>query len=329
MTRSNTTPTPDLQPTPLTPGHDGAPHGSVERQKVHFPSGDTTCAAWHYRGTNGACVIMMGGLAVTKEPATDAFAQRFHDAGFSVLAFEYRGIGESGGQPRQVQRMGEMLADWRTAIEFAAGLPEVDAARIAIWAFSLSGGHVFRTAARNPAVAAAIAHAPLVDGPRTTLAAGRHTTQLAMLRLTGRGLLDALGGIVGRKPRLVPLVGPAGTVAMLSTPDAFDGDQALNPDNKHPDWQQEVAARSAVRVTVYRPGRHASRIECPLLVLVYDHDHTAPPDLATRAAERAPRGELVRRPGGHYKGFLDGHDEAIDIHLSFLRRHLLNGSPDA
>jgi hypothetical protein len=51
------------------------------RRKVHFPSGDTTCAAWHYPGTNGGCVIMAGGLAVTKEPGTDRFARRFHEAG--------------------------------------------------------------------------------------------------------------------------------------------------------------------------------------------------------------------------------------------------------
>lgn len=38
---------------------------SAEREKVHFVSGDTKCAAWHYPGTNGACVIMAGGLVVT------------------------------------------------------------------------------------------------------------------------------------------------------------------------------------------------------------------------------------------------------------------------
>jgi fermentation-respiration switch protein FrsA (DUF1100 family) len=99
---------------------------SAERQKVHFVSGDTTCAAWHYPGTNGACVIMAGGLAVTKEPGTDLFAQRFHDAEFTVLAFDYRRFGESGGQPRQIARIGEQHADWQAAIEFARTLPDVD-----------------------------------------------------------------------------------------------------------------------------------------------------------------------------------------------------------
>ena len=83
-----------------------------EREKVWFGSGGTRCAAWHYPGSNGGCVIMAGGFAVTKEPGTDLFARRFHAAGFSVLAFDYRHLGESGGQPRQVVRVREQLADW-------------------------------------------------------------------------------------------------------------------------------------------------------------------------------------------------------------------------
>jgi uncharacterized protein len=42
---------------------------------------------------------MTGGFAVTKEPGTDLFARRFHQAGFAVLAFDYRHLDESGGQP--------------------------------------------------------------------------------------------------------------------------------------------------------------------------------------------------------------------------------------
>ena len=64
-----------------------------KRQKVRFTSGGEECAAWHYPGTTGACVVMAGGFAVTKEPATDRFAERFHDAGFSVVAFDYRQLG--------------------------------------------------------------------------------------------------------------------------------------------------------------------------------------------------------------------------------------------
>jgi uncharacterized protein len=308
-----------------TPDLQAAPPPAAQRRKVRFPSGDTTCAAWHYPGTNGACVIMAGGTAVTKEPGTDRFARRFHEAGFTVLAFDFRRLGESGGRPRQIVRVGEQLADWQAAIAFARTLPGVDAARVAIWGFSLSGGHVFRVASCRPDLAAAIAHAPLADGQAAAPNAMRHMTPLAALRLTGRGLLDAVGGLFGREPLLVPLAGPRGTVASLTTPDGARGGEALNPGNTYPDWQQEVAARSALRLGFYRPGRSASGVRCPLLVLAYDDDRSALPGPAARAAQRAPRGELVRLPGGHYEGVLGGHEQAVEIQLSFLRRHLVDG----
>jgi acetyl esterase/lipase len=299
---------------------------SVRREKVRFVSGDAECVAWHYPGTNGACVIMAGGFAVTKEPATDRFAQRFSEAGFGVLAFDYRRLGESGGQPRQVVRIADQLADWQAAIAYARALPGVDPARLAVWGFSASGGHIFHVAARNPVIGAAIAQTPNADGPAATRNAARYQTPVALLRLTGRGIIDAIGGLFGRQPRLVPLVGARGTVAVLSTPDVLDSDRILNPGNRYPDWLQSVAARSTLALGFYRPGRVASQVQCPLLVVVCDGDCTALAEPSVAAAKRAPRGELVRMPGGHYEPFLGGHEYTVEAELSFLRRHLLKQS---
>ena len=300
---------------------------SMQREKVRFTSGDTECAGWHYPGTSASCVVMAGGFAVTKEPGTDLFAQRFNEVGFGVLAFDYRRIGESGGQPRLVLPIRDQLADWQAAIEFAGTLPGVDPAKLAIWGFSATGGHVFRIAARNPRLAAAIAQTPNADGLAAARSATRYQRPLALLRFTTAGVLDALGGRLGRPPRLVPLTGAPGTVALLTTPDGRDGGRALNPDNRYPDWQQQAAARSALRLGFYRPGRFASRVGCPLLVLVADQDQTAPARPAVAAANRAPRGELVRMAGGHYEPFLGGHEQAVEAELAFLRQHLLDPRP--
>jgi dienelactone hydrolase len=259
---------------------------------------------------------MAGGFAVTKEPATDQFARRFHAAGFTVLAFDYRRLGDSGGLPRLVLPIRDQLADWHAALAHAATLPGVDPTRVAAWGFSASGGYI-----------GAIAQTPHAGGLASLRGAARHQKPLAMLRFTGRGILDMLGGRLGRQPLLVPLVGPAGTVAMLSTPDAIrDAIPALSPNNRYPDWHQTVAARSALRLGFYAPGRRASRIQCPLLVLVCDQDQSSLPEPAARAAQRAPRGELARMPGGHYAPFLTGHEHAVDVEMAFLRRHLL--APD-
>ncbi len=302
------------------------------REKTRFRSGSTECAAWFYPGatsreTPGACVVMAGGFGVTKEPGTDRFAHAFAAAGFSVLAFDYRGLGESGGAPRLVQRIPEQLEDWDAALAHAAMLPGVDPHRLVAWGFSSSGGHVFRVAARNPHLAAAIAQTPNADGRAATRNAMRYQRPGAMLRLLGRSLLDAAGGLLGRPPRLVALAGPPGTVALLTTPDAVDGGRILDPDGRYPEWQQQVAARSTLPMGSYRPGLDAARVTVPLLVVVCDDDRSALAAPAVVAAEKAPRGELVRLPGGHYAPFLAAHDDAVEAELAFLRRHV--GAPDS
>ena len=295
---------------------------ATERRRVRFASGDTTCAAWHYAGTSGACVVMAAGTGVTKEPGTDRFAQRFQAVGFSVLALDFRRLGESGGQPRQVVRVGEQLADLHAAIACARGLAEVDPSRVALWGFSLAGGHVFRAAAADPRLAAAIAQAPLADGPAIAPNAMRCMTPLAALRLQGRAVRDVVARRFGRPPVLVPLAGPRGTVASLTTPDGARGAAALDPDGRYPDWEQTVAAGSALRLAFYRPGRAAPRVRCPLLVLACERDRSVLVGPATRAGERAPVGEVVRLPGDHYAPFTDGFEQAVEIETAFLHRQL-------
>src|SRR5436189_1844971 len=186
---------------------------AMQREKVRFASGDTTCVGWFYPGTNGAGVIMAGGFAVTKEPGTDRFAARFHAAGFSVLAFDYRRLGESEGTPRQVIRVKDQIADWDAAMAAARALPEVDPERIALWGFSLSGGHVLEVAARHD-VAAVVAQTPTADGLAALPNALRHETIGVILRMPMLALRDLLGGAFGQPPRTIPLAGPRGPVAL-------------------------------------------------------------------------------------------------------------------
>ena len=127
---------------------------------------------------------------------------------------------------------------------------------------------------------------------------------------------------LGRAPLLAPLAGEPGSVALLTTPDARKGDAALNPDGAYPDWLQAVAARSALTVSLYRPGRSAARVRCPLLVLVCDQDESALAEPAVRAGRRAPAGSVVHLPGDHYSPFQDQHEQTVRAELAFLERHV-------
>ncbi|MFI5696921.1 alpha/beta hydrolase [Kribbella sp. NPDC051586] len=296
------------------------------REKVSFISGGVACAAWHYPGTNGGCVVMTGGFGVTKEPGTDRFAERFNAAGFSVLAFDHRCFGESGGEPRQVARIADQLDDWRAAIAYAAALPAVE--RVAIWSFSLPGGYIVKLASEDLGLSAAIAQSPNVDGPTVTRNASRHQTPGAALRLIGRSILDSL---VGGAPRLVALSGPPGTVALLNTPDSLDTNRALDPDKRYTDWQQAIAARSIFPAMFYRPAKYAPQVRVPLMYVVCKDDQSALAAPALKAAARTPDATVLQVPGGHYAPFLDAHEQVVAAELDFLTQHLSgkNQSPSA
>ena len=299
---------------------------SVKREKVRFASGDTVCAAWHYPGTNGACVIMAGGRrgdqGAGHRPVREAIPRgRVRCPRLRLPA--PRGERRAAAPGRAHQGAARRLAG-RDRVR-CRPCRESTRPGLAIWGFSLSGGQVFRVAARNPQLAAAIAQTPNADGPAAARNAARHQKPLAMLRLTGRGILDALGGLVGRPPRLVPLVGLPGTVALLTTPDGIDGDRALNPGNRYPDWQQAVAARSAL-ATRASTGPAATRPGCGARCWSSSATRIRPRSPGPPSARRSerPGRELVRLPGGHYEPFLDGHEQAVEAELSFLRRHLLD-----
>lgn len=201
----------------------------------------------------------------------------------------------------------------KAAITFARRPPGVE--RIILWGTSYGGGHALALAAEMDGLAGVLAQAPMADGR----AAARGVGPRQLLRLAAHGLIDEARRRLGLKPHTIPITGEVGELALLTTPDAAAGLAILNPD-AHP-WPNEVGARIALRAGSYRPGRHADRIACPLLVVVCEDDVITPPAPATEAARRAPRGELLSLPGGHYAVYEgEGFDHAITAQLAFLER---------
>ena len=140
------------------------------RSDVTFPSGETTCAAWLYSPAGqkldlpAPIIVMAHGLGGVKEQRLDAFAERFVEAGYACLVFDYRYFGASGGQPRQLLDVASQRADWKAAIAFVRDLPTVDPDRVVAWGSSFGGGHTIVTAAQDKRLAAAIAQCPVFGG---------------------------------------------------------------------------------------------------------------------------------------------------------------------
>jgi fermentation-respiration switch protein FrsA (DUF1100 family) len=293
---------------------------TFERSDATFESGGWRCAAWVYRPEGEGpvpCVVLAHGWSGVREQRLDAYAERFAGAGFAAVVFDYRHFGASEGQPRQLLDIRRQLDDWMCATSFARGLEFVDAERVAIWGSSFSGGHVQELASRDPRIAAVIAQVPFADGLRNLPRLG----PMVALRMTREGLRDQLGALLGRPPRMLASVGPPGSNAVMTSPDAEPGFRAIDPPGST--WRNEAAARIALRIGSYRPGRHAGAITAPILYAIADDDVVTPPDFALDAAERAPHSEVRRYPGGHFDLYAGaGFERTITDQIEFLGRHL-------
>jgi pimeloyl-ACP methyl ester carboxylesterase len=291
----------------------------VRRVEIQIPVGATTIQAWHY-AADGAhlrpCVVMAHGFCGTRDAGLVGFGERFADAGIDALCFDYRGFGASGGQPRQVIDFSAQHRDYHAVIDAARRLDHVDG--VAIWGTSLSGGHVFAVAAQRQDLLAVIALTPIVDGWATLLRMRSGIGPRAAVRLVTTALRDAIGARIGRAPVLLPAVGPPGSAAMLTTPDALPG--YLAAARHAPLWRNEFAARMLLAVPGYRPGARTAAITAPMLVQIAAADRNAPADLARTAARRV--GARVHEyPGaGHFDVYDGGSafDAVVAEQITFL-----------
>ena len=69
------------------------------------------------------CVILAHGFCGVKEMRLDAYAERFAEAGYHALVFDYRHFGGSDGKLRQLLDIRKQLQDWQSAIQYAKELP--------------------------------------------------------------------------------------------------------------------------------------------------------------------------------------------------------------
>lgn len=296
----------------------------MAREELSFQSGRGRCDAWLFRpedlapGQLAPCVVMGSGFSCVRDQGLDRFGERFAAAGIAALVFDYRHWGTSSGEPRQLVSKWRQQRDWREALARARSLEGIDPARIAVWGFSYGGGHAQWVAASDPRIRAAIAVAPLVDSVRNNLQL-LGPRQVAWL--IGAGLRDVLRAARGAEPHLVPVTGPPGSRAYVTSPDGLPGFQAVTPPGST--WRNEFCARS-VFTPQYRPGRRTRRIVCPILFCVPRDDGVVPPGLTIRASRRAPRGDLRIYPGGHFEPFLgETFERVVGDQIAFLQKHLM------
>lgn len=288
--------------------------------RMRFRSAGADCVGTLYRPDRPVeppVVLMGGGLAAERRFGLPRYAERFAERGYAALTFDYRHFGDSEGDPRQLLDPTRQIDDWAAALGSLRRTDGVDADRIALWGFSLGGGHALRTAAGDSRVAAVVALMPIVDG--SAVLGGRSIGE--RLRGTGAGLRDRLSSLVGRGPHTVPVVGDADELALLNGPGI--GSAYLNLVPADAAWENAVPARAVRALSGYRALDDAAAVRAPTLLVAGDRDDVAPAESIRAAADDLSNATYLRAPASHFDGFEGRTFERLLGHqLSFLDAEL-------
>lgn len=289
----------------------------MKRLDVQFPSGGARCSAWLYLpDTPRAPVMVMAhGLGAVRTMRLDAFAERFCEAGYACLVFDYRHFGDSEGEPRQLLDVKKQLQDWHAAIAYARSRPDVDGSKTILWGTSFSGGHVIAAGAEDGKVAAVVSQCPFTDGLASSLALG----PVSSVKVSALALADVIGALFGASPVMVATSGKPYSAALMSAPDAEPGYLGLVPRGKS--IPNQVAARFGLQIFTYYPGRRAADLKCPALFCVCEADSVAPAARTLQHVRKAPRGTVITYREGHFDIYVgQAFEKVVADQLAYLRR---------
>ena len=292
------------------------------RTDVTFEVNGTKISAWLYLpedlSTQVPCIIMGQGFGGTKDILLERYAILYRDAGYAVLAFDYRHFGTSEGEPRQLMFISYQLDDYRAAIEYARGRKEIDPEKVVVWGTSASGGYGIVLAAEDKRIAGVVSQCPGLDHKASEQMFLKKLGIGHMLKLFVHGQRDMMRARLGLSAHKIPLVGKPGTMAFLPVAEAYEGYSKIA--SKH--FVNEVCARIVLRSHGFEPAKHIHNVGCPVLIQICDYDKLAPVRPETEE-ELRKYAEVIRYPIGHFEIYAgDNFEKAVSDQLEFFKKIL-------
>jgi uncharacterized protein len=127
----------------------------ARRERVDFDASGNRLACHLYRppgaepGQATPGIVMCGPISSVKEQTLPHYAERFADAGYTALAFDPSGFGESEGEPRFHYDPWQVISDYVDASAYMRSRDDIDADRVAVVGVCMGGGYAVAAAARE------------------------------------------------------------------------------------------------------------------------------------------------------------------------------------
>jgi uncharacterized protein len=258
-----------------------------------------------------AAVVLAHGLANDREEAGQfgPLTDRLVAEGHVVLRFDFRG-GVRDVDPGRQLPASEWPHDLISAVAFARGLPDVDAARVGVVGSSCGGSVALVVAAVEPAVRYVVTLGCFADGADWLRGLWcRARGDEGWCRFLGDLAADRARRASGDRSRRVPL---AGGFLPVAESDLESIAQLLEA---NPGMLGELALETADDLLLLSPEAFAGRGEAPVLLVHGSADSLVPASDADRL-ERAlgPRVTRIDVDGGPHQLLLgQQRDDVLDL----------------
>ncbi|EPQ0143718.1 alpha/beta hydrolase [Acinetobacter baumannii] len=289
-------------------------------ESLYVPCDQEMIAADFYipkTNNKSAVIIMAHGFAGLRQFKLIQYAQRFAQAGYAVILFDYRYWGGSTGKPREMISINSQLEDWKTMIQYASTCKFIDNRRIVLWGTSLSGGYALSLASELKNIQAIMVQIPYVDGAETAKLYPLQRYPQA-LKLSSQ---DYMGSKMGLNPKRLPVVDQY-KLCFMPTADSYYGYLSIvNPDYY---WSGEVPARVFFNLMRYRPIQLVRQINIPVLFIAAQHDSLIPIESSREAATNiAPFVSYHEWDMKHFDIYHGSwFEKAVTTQLEFLHQHI-------
>lgn len=246
-------------------------------------------------------VVAASGFQGLKVIHPERFARALTPLGYAVLAFDYRGFGESEGERGRLVPQ-EWAQDVRSAVDRLTAVDTLDQDRVFLLGWGLGGGVVVVAAADDPRASAVAVVNGIGDGARSIRA--MHDEQSWACLLTRIAADRRRRATIGRSEITSPW-----DIVRLDLDTATDGyvDRELY---KAPGFGSGVTLESADMLLRFQPERVAAGIAPrPLLVVHGERNRLHRPEEARSLYEhaRTPHRLVLLEDAGHTEWMFDEH----------------------
>jgi dienelactone hydrolase len=284
-------------------------------ETITFTHQGVTLAGTLYMPDNATkavpATVSAAGFGGVKEMLLPSFAEALARAGIATLIFDYAGFGASAGEPRQHVSPTAQVEQIKTALDWLAAHPRVDANRLGIWGPSMAGGHTLVVAATDARIRCAVALIPF-----TSVSA--EPPNRALLEAL---MADAQARERGEPGQLIPCVGKPGELAVMTSDGAWEWFERMGATS--PNMRNAVTLASLIEVAGYRPADVAAQIKAPLRVILAADDTITPSGPARAALSGVPVVDFLEFPETHFELFEKHAAAVIDATVSWFSRHLM------